>query len=106
MWISLPHDNNRQFHISSLIRMFIDRRITEIVQGQQHLVLANHTKPNSLDFWIRSTIANYPDVAQATNSVIDQVCGTGLFERAQVTCQDNQNICNGIRLVDIPGGHP
>lgn len=100
MQITLPEDSNTQFNLSQLIRHLIEVRRTYIVIGQQHVALANHTKDLSLDFWLRSTIANNQDTAQATNELINQIVGTGLFRQTpNLSCPNTGNLCNGIELV-------
>jgi hypothetical protein len=102
MYINLPHDNNRTFHISSLIRHLINSQRDYIIQAQQHVVFEDHTKKSSLDYWIRENIAEHRNMAQATNQVIAQICATGLFEEVNgLICPDSGNHCGGIRLVDL-----
>ena len=100
LWISLPEDDNNAFHVSSLLRHLITVQRDFIVQGQQHVALASHTKPSSLDYWLRQNVAQEKDTAQATNVLLTQLCNTGLFVfDNQVTCPDSGNACRGIRLV-------
>jgi hypothetical protein len=61
-----------------------------IIQGQQNCSLLNHTKPKSLDYWLRINHAKEPDTKQAVNEVIDQLVATGLFETAKsLPCPDS-----------------
>ena len=100
MQITLPEDGNNQFNLSQLIRHLIDVQRPPIITGQQHVVLAQHTKNLSLDYWIRQSVAQNRDTAQATNEVIDQICSTGLFRRsANLHCPNTGNLCGGIELV-------
>ncbi len=100
MQITLPEDGNNQFNLSQLIRYLIGVQRTYIIIGQQHVVLAQHTKDLSLDYWIRNAVAQNQDTAQATNDVIDQICSTNLFRRsANLHCPNTSNPCNGIELV-------
>jgi len=70
-----------------------------IVQGQQACTLADHTKPNSLDYRLRKLAPN-SDTKQADNTVVSQLVGTGLFEVAYgLKCPDSGRLCKGIRLV-------
>lgn len=100
MQITLPEDSNSKFNLSQLLRHLIGVHRTYIVTGQQHVVLAQHTKDLSLDYWIRSVVAQNTDTAQATNDVINQICATGLFRQSgKLNCPNTGNLCNGIELV-------
>lgn len=102
LWISLPEDDNNVFHVASLLHHLISVQRDFIVQGQQHVALANHTKPNSLDHWLRQNVATNTDTAQATNAVLAQLCNTGLFViDTQLTCPDSGNACRGLRVVNV-----
>lgn len=70
-----------------------------IIQGQQACTLANHLKPQSLDYWLRTKAAN-PDTKQAENSVLEALIATGLFAvDNHLRCPDKKTICKGLRLV-------
>lgn len=100
--INLPYDNNNTFHVCALLRYLVNVGRTDIIQGQQHVTLKNHTKPNSLDYWIRNNVAYNKDTAQATNEVISQLVGTGIFETDdQLICPDSKNPCNGIKIKSV-----
>ena len=49
-----------------------------IIQGQQRAAKANHTKPHSLDYWLRQ-FAHNPDTKQAEASIIEALVATHLF---------------------------
>lgn len=69
-----------------------------IVQGQQACTLADHTKPSSLDYWLRQFAPN-PDTKQADNAVVGQLVHTGLFQAADgLLCPDSGRLCKGVRL--------
>ena len=100
--INLPYDNNKTFHVCALLRYLIKVGRTYIIQGQQHVTLKSHTKPNSLDYWIRNNVANNKDTAQATNEVINQLANTGIFETDNhLECPDSKNHCNGIKIKNV-----
>ena len=70
-----------------------------IIQGQQALSLNEHTKPNSLDYWLRQ-FGNNPNTKQAENSVLDALVATGLFVIiTNLVCPDSGKRCKGLRLV-------
>ena len=74
-----------------------------IVQGQQAYSLANHTKPNSLDYWLRQFASN-SNTKQADNTVIRHLVHTGLFKVADdLLCPDSGRLCKGVRLVTTDG---
>lgn len=69
-----------------------------IIQGQQAVARARHTKPQSLDFWLRQFAPN-PDTKQAENSVLENLVATKLFVIvAELRCPDSGGRCKGIRL--------
>lgn len=69
-----------------------------IVQGQQTCKLDNHTKPQSLDYWLRQFAEN-PDTKQAENSILDDLVSTGLFARAtDLLCPDSGRRVKGLIL--------
>ena len=72
-----------------------------IIQGQQANSFANHTKPHSLDYWLRQNYATNRDTKQAENSVLAALAATGLFIIvARLPCPDKiGSRCKGIRLV-------
>lgn len=82
--IQLPYGG--QFNELDLIKHIRASNRNYIVQGQQVASLANHTKPQSLDYWLRQFGLN-ENTKQAENSVIDDLVATGLFRR------DNHLIC-------------
>lgn len=70
-----------------------------IIQGQQHCMRANHTKPQSLDVWLREGFTHHKDVAQAVNQVVKALVATGRFEIAYLPCPDSGRRCKGLRLL-------
>ena len=99
-WVLLPYGGaHRGFEAQQLVEHLQAGGRDHIIQGQQKCTLAEHTKPNSLDVWLRKSFAQNPDVKQAVNSVIDSLVATGLFEQGNFLCPDIGTICKGIRLV-------
>ena len=98
--IRLPFGGkNGQFHEQDLISHILKTGRDYIIQGQQNCSLANHTKPNSLDYWLRVNYATNADTKQAVTSVIEDLVKTGLFEEADdLQCPDSGRLCKGIRL--------
>lgn len=70
-----------------------------IVQGQQNNSFIRHTKPHSLDYWLRQNFAHNRDTKQAENTVIEALVASGLFIRAsRLKCPDSGSYCKGIQL--------
>ena len=102
--ISLPYGGkNAQFDEQDLISHILASGREYIIQGQQNCSLANHTKPSSLDHWLRSNYSTNPDTKQAVSSVVEDLLKTGLFEELNdLQCPDSGRACKGIRLKTIP----
>ena len=70
-----------------------------IIQGQTACALANHPKPDSLDYWLRQ-FAHNRDTKQADNKVIAQLVATGLFKKASnLCCPNSGRPCKGLILI-------
>src|SRR5271166_2650091 len=95
--IRLPYGG--QFDERELVTYIRASRRDYIIQGQQAVAKANHTKPHSLDYWLRQ-FANNPDTKQAEASVIEALVATGLFVFVKrLRCPDSGNYCRGLKLV-------
>lgn len=96
--INLPHgtpfdENNLVTYIKASDRDYI-------IQGQQACSFSDHSKPNSLDYWLRQNYANNRDTKQAENSVLDALVATGKFTiDPNLFCPDSKSRCKGVRLV-------
>ncbi len=77
--IDLPHGGGGKFDARELVKHIRESGYDYIVQGQQNSSFASHTKPYSLDYWLRRFAKN-PDTKQAVNSVCDALVATGLFK--------------------------
>ncbi len=90
-----------QFDEVDLVTHIQDSGLTYVIQGQQSVTHENHTKPNSLDCWLRQFAVN-PDTKQADNIVMDALVDTGYFEIIlQLQCPDSGKSCKGLRLINI-----
>jgi len=99
-FIRLPYGGKGAgFYDSQLIAHIRSTGRDYIIQGQQHCSLENHTKPHSLDTWLRKGFANSEDTAQAVNQVIQALVLTGLFTEGKFICPDSGNLGKGIKLV-------
>ena len=86
------------FSAEKFLNDMMARGVTEIVQGQQAVARAAHTKPHSFDFYLRA-FGRHPDTKQAQNSVLDEMVAAGQIELAHVICPDSGRRCKGFRLV-------
>ena len=95
--IRLPYGG--QFDERELVKYIRASRRDYIIQGQQAVTKANHTKPESLDYWLRQ-FAHNPDTKQAEVGVIKALVKTGLFRFVkQLRCPDSGRYCQGLKLV-------
>ena len=101
-FIELPYGGpGTGFHVSELVSHVRSTGRDYIIQGQQNCTLANHTKPQSLDVWLRRRLANRTDTKQAVNAVVDALVATGQFQVVKrLPCPDSGRLCKGLRLVD------
>lgn len=100
--IYLPYGAQGEgFKVSDLVKYLNDNFRDYIIQGQVNCTLANHPKPKSLDFWIRTNYTSKKDTKQATNDVIQEIIETGLFKIGKFPCPDSGRSCKGIKLVKV-----
>ena len=71
-----------------------------IIQGQQQEKFSYHTKPRSLDYWLRERFPTKQNDKMAVNAIADALVRTGRFEiiRGQV-CPDTGMRCKALRLI-------
>lgn len=105
-FIELPHGGSGAGFLASDLVAQIERSGRDyIIQGQQHCKLENHTKPDSLDVWLRTRFTSRHDTAQGVNQVVDALVATGRFEAVErLTCPDTGRFCKGLRRVDPDKG--
>jgi hypothetical protein len=100
MDIKLPEEKGKSFNLAMLLRLLVDEGRPYIIQGQNNCTLDNHPRSKSLDYWVRNTIAEYPDRKQATNKLVASICETGLFRiNKKLWCPDTGKPCKGIELI-------
>jgi hypothetical protein len=96
--INLPYGNS-VFDSNDLIQHIRQSGCDYIIQAQQACCLADHTKPHSLDYWLRTNYAQQPDTKQAVNEVIEQLVGTGDFVEGSFPCPDSDGrLCKAIKM--------
>ena len=92
--------NGGAFDENLLISHIRDSERDFIIQGQQSCSFAKHTKPQSLDYWLRTNGASNQDTKQAQNEVVAALVETGNFEFVEdLPCPDSNEPCKGIRLL-------
>lgn len=100
-FIKLPYGGpGAGFLVSELVSHIRSTGRDYIIQAQQNCTLENHTKPHSLDVWLRTRYARYKDRKQAVNEVVAALVATGFFEVAYgLTCPDSGGPVKGLRLL-------
>jgi len=97
--INLP-DGNNSFDSNSLKEHIISTGRNYIIQGQKACKRIDHTKPNSLDCWLRDNYARNPDTKQAVNEVIADLVNTGDFAEGEFDCPDSGERCKGVKIIE------
>ena len=69
-----------------------------IVIGAQQFALAKHSKPHSLDYWLRVNCTARSDTMQATRALVDRLVGTGLLFRDKMIDPNTGRRVNCLRL--------
>ena len=88
-----------KFDVQDLVKYIKDSGRDHIIQGQQAVSRSDHTKPHSLDYWLRQFGKN-PNTKQADNGVIEDLVATGFFKvDKNLICPDTGNRCKGLRLI-------
>ena len=103
-FIKLPYGGPAAgFRVSELVSHIRGIGSNYIIQGQQKATLVKHTKPHSLDVWLRTHYARNPDVKQAANEVLDAIVATRQFQLVRrLPCPDSGRLVKGLRLLDPP----
>lgn len=87
-----------EFSVDALVQYIENLEEGYIIQGQQNVRYSEHTKPTSLDYWLRQFATN-PDTKQATNNLLDALVATGLFELVDtLICPETGRECKGLIL--------
>ena len=99
-FIRLPYGGPKAgFYVSELVNHIRSTGRDYIIQGQQNCALESHTKPRSLDVWLRKRFTSRKDTKQAVNQVVQALIATGRFEVAYLPCPDSGRRCKGLRLL-------
>jgi len=98
--IRLPHGGpGAHFRVGDLIEYIEQSGRDYIIGGEVDCALADHPKRNSLDYWLRENFAKNKEIKQATQTVIQQLLSTGLFDQVEaLRCPDSSTKCKELRL--------
>jgi hypothetical protein len=88
-----------EFHEDELIDLIKRSGRDYIVQGQRKADLDDHSKPKSLDVWLRHRFTHLCNIKLADNYVVDALVGTGKFEIVKEVCPDSRRLCKSVRLI-------
>ena len=100
MGIEIQPEYGDAFDTCDLIAYIRSTGRNYIVQGQQICKLQDHTKPNSLDVWMRKQgDPAKANTKQADNKVIADLVGTGKFRGGLFTCPDSGRSAKGIEVI-------
>ena len=101
-FIKLPHGGKGAgFYVSQLIAHIRSTGRDYIIQGQQKCIRKRHTKPHSLDVWLRKEFPNRQDTKLADNQVVQALVDTEQFEEVdKLLCPDSGRRAKGLRLLN------
>ncbi|MHB9033374.1 MAG: hypothetical protein ACYC6L_10035 [Anaerolineae bacterium] len=72
-----------------------------IILGGTNCTLEHHTKPSSLDYWLRLRFPLHQDILLADKQVAKELVATGCFRTARyLRCPDDGRLCRGLRLTE------
>jgi hypothetical protein len=95
----IPLPQGGQFNEAALVAHIRSTDRDYIIQGQQSVTLRNHSKPDSLDYWLRLNGAANRNTKQAENPVLDALVNTGQFVIVhRLWCPNSGTRCKGVRL--------
>ena len=100
--IILPHANNATIPIQDLIAHFRKNNLNFMIIGSTKATLQKHSKPNSLDVWIRThpNILKYKDTCQSVNTVISQLIKHESFSLGLRKCPKSSRMCKALVFCD------
>lgn len=100
IWIALPYGASGEgFGAEELVAHIARSGRDYIIIGGVNCVLEQHTKPNSLDVWLRQGHTARKGTRQSVKEVRRDLVATGLFvERDGLRCPDSGRLCEGLQL--------
>jgi hypothetical protein len=88
---------NASFEITELLDELEKRKTNFIIIGAMKATLKTHTKPHSLDYWLRElSIVKLKNTMQATKEVQNSIVNTGRFFLEKRRCPISSNYCNAL----------
>lgn len=85
------------FEITDLLNELKKRKTDFIIIGAMKATLKNHTKPHSLDYWLRElSFVTQNNTMQATKEVQNSIVNTGRFYLEKRRCPVTSNYCNAL----------
>jgi len=98
-WIRLPHGGrDAGFPLADLVAHIKASGRDYIIEGAQQVSLADHTKPHSLDYWLRTHATKRSDTKQMVRQVAHDLVATGLFREVRRRCPDSNVVCKALEL--------
>lgn len=96
--IELPYSIKLpSFLLEQLIKEFQKRKTDFMIIGAQNHSLTKHTKPESLDYWLRNLKqVKQKNTRQACSKLINDLLGSGLFIFDKRRCPVSGKLCNAI----------
>ena len=99
MTIALPYGGpNASFPVEELVEHVRASGRGYIVVGGENRLLTDHTKPESLDYWLRTHFTHRPDTRQTATAVVDALVETGWFEVQRKPCPHSGRLCDALVL--------
>ena len=100
-WINLPYGGpGSGFRVGELVAHIKASGRDYIVEGAQQVAIKDHTKPHSLDYWLRTNATTYRDTKQMVRKVVDVLVATGLFREVQRPCPNTGRFCKSLELTN------
>ena len=98
--ICLPYGGPQaSFPIQNLVDYIQAVNRNYIIIGGANCTFVEHTKFQSLDYWIRKNYTDRQDTRQAVKEVINNIVASGRFEeREGLICPDSGRHCKGLAL--------
>jgi hypothetical protein len=104
-WIKLPFGGRGAgFQVRDLVAHIKTSGRDYIIEGAQKDVLAEHRKPHSLDYWLRTHATSRSDTMQMVTEVEAALVTTGLFRSAERRCPQTGRKCKALELTDAAKG--
>ena len=99
MQINIPTGGS--FDLDDLIKFINLSGRNYIIQGQISCVLGKHSKPQSLDYWLREHVIPLKiNTKRAENAVLIDLIATGFFKaQRKLLCPDSHRNCKGLVVV-------